>query len=72
MNDNKEISDRAGKQIIKKATSKNVSKEAGIQLAKELEEKAAEVAEYAKRLAKLDGRKTVREKDIKQAIKKKL
>ena len=64
-----EFSTRAGKKFLKSQTEKRVSKKASDTLAKQMEKAGLEIASKAKEIAKKDGRKTVREVDIKKAVK---
>lgn len=64
-----ELSISKMKQIIKGESNKRVAKDSAEQLGEILELFAGDVAEEAIALAKEDGRKTVQEGDIKEALK---
>ena len=56
------------KQIIKEESNKRVSEDSAEELRSVLERFAGDVAEEAIALAEEDGRKTVRDEDIRQAL----
>lgn len=56
------------KKALKKETSKRVSKDAADKLGEILENEGTELAEEAEKIAEEDGRETVRQSDIKQAL----
>ena len=57
------------KRLIERAGAKRVSKEAAVELAKFLEQRARDISSDAAELAKHSGRSTVMIGDIKMAIK---
>jgi histone H3/H4 len=63
-----EFSKAAGHRLIKNQTDKRVSEAAGIEITEELTEMGREITEKAKKYAEHSGRKTVREEDMRQAI----
>ena len=63
-----EISLYRGKQILKSESDLRVSEDAAKALNSDFEEYGREIAEKALSLAEADGRKTVRGKDIKKAL----
>lgn len=63
-----EFSKAAGKRLIKTETNKRVAEDAGIEILKELTEYGEEIARTAKQYAEHSGRKTIREEDMRQAI----
>lgn len=63
-----EFSTSKMKEIFKSQGNKRVSEDSAEELATVLETFAGDVAEEAIAIAKEDGRKTVREEDIKQAL----
>jgi len=58
------------KNILKSQSYKNVSAEAATELGEELEQRAKEVGETAVELAAENDRKTVREEDVKEALRR--
>lgn len=63
------LSTSAMKRVIKSETDKRVSKDSADELREELREFAEEVSENAREIAEEKGRKTVREEDVREAIK---
>lgn len=63
-----EFSTRSFKQLIKSETNKRVSDGSAIALAEEIEEKADLIAFTAQGIAQKDGRKTIRQEDMRKAI----
>lgn len=63
-----EFSKAAGHKLIKKRTDKRVSEAAGIELVNYLTDYGKEIAQKAKKYAEHAGRKTIREEDMRQAI----
>lgn len=63
-----EFSTSKMKEIFKSQGNKRVSEDSAEELATVLETFAGDVAEEAIAIAKEDGRKTVREEDIKEAL----
>jgi histone H3/H4 len=63
-----ELSKRAGHRLIKNQTNQRVSIDAGKELIQEMEEYGKEIAAQAKEFADAAGRKTVREDDIRRAL----
>lgn len=57
------------KEIIKRNSGKQVSKDAAEELGQTLEMFAGDVAEEALAVAKDNGRKTVRDEDVQEALK---
>ncbi|KXA97352.1 histone [candidate division MSBL1 archaeon SCGC-AAA259I09] len=60
----------AVERVIRRAGAERVSKSAAEELSKVLEEKALEIASEANTLTEHAGRKTVRDEDIRLAIRK--
>lgn len=56
------------KQLLKNQTTKRISADAATELGEELQEFAEEIAEEARNVAEANGRKTVRESDIKEVV----
>jgi len=63
-----ELSISKMKQMIKEQSNKRVSEDSAEQLGEILEMFAGDIAEEAIALAKEDGRKTVQEEDIREAL----
>lgn len=63
-----EFSNAKMKEIIKQQTGKRVSKNAGQELGEVIETFAGDVAEEAIALAENDGRKTLKARDVRQAL----
>jgi len=53
--------------ILKRAGAQRVSESAKVEMVKAIEKMATKIAKKAYKIAKSDGRKTVREDDIKEA-----
>lgn len=66
--DDHEFSIRAIHRLLKNAGDKRVAQDAVKELREELEEEAVEIAKDALEIAHQDGRKTLRDRDIRQAI----
>lgn len=56
------------KEVIEQVSSKRVSREAAIELDKDLQDRGEEFTKEAIKIAKENDRKTVREKDMRKAI----
>lgn len=63
-----EFSVRGMKKAISSETDKQISNDAAIELGNLLEHYGQEIAEYAVEHAERDGRVTVREEDVRQAL----
>jgi histone H3/H4 len=63
-----EFSKTAGHRLIKNQTDKRVAEDAGVELVEELDEIGKEIARKAKQYAEHSGRKTIREEDMREAI----
>lgn len=58
------------KSIIKSETDKRVSDDSAIELGQEIERFGIEVSQRAEEIARWQGRKTVRDEDIKEALRR--
>ena len=58
------------KSVIKGETDKRVSDDSAIELGQEIERFGIEVSQRAEKIARRQGRKTVRDEDIKEALRR--
>ena len=68
MTNDTEFSTASGRRMIKSETGKRVSKDAAVELLRDLEGYARDVAVKAQEVAEHAGRKTVRGGDVKEAV----